>query len=189
MPEVTNVFWDSCVFYAYFSNNTDAYDVDGIEQYVKDARQGSVVIHTCAVALAEVVPSAFRGGPYGDFPAFMKDIRGGLRVVNLDPNVMLLAGQLKDLPYQKSNGSRKLGTGDAIMLAACISLSEAYSVTVDAFHTFDDGKKRGEDGGKGVPLLTYEKWCEGFDVSQKALARKVINLNRCHPQHPSPSLL
>jgi hypothetical protein len=190
MVAKTHLFWDSCVFYAYFSNNTAAYDLSGIEQYIEEAKSGSVVIHTCSVALAEVVPSAFVGESHGSFQDFLRDFRGAVRLVDLNPNVMLMAGRLKDLPYRKSNSpGRQLGTGDAVMLAACIHLVENYGVVVDAFHTFDAGKKRGLDGGRGMPLLGYEEWCEGFDVAQMAVAQKVIDLKRCNPQHPSPSLL
>jgi hypothetical protein len=190
MAAKTHLFWDSCVFYAYFNNNTAAYDLSGIEQYIEEAAGGSVVIHTCSVALAEVVPSAFVGGNHGSFQDFLRDFRGAVRLVDINPNVMLTAGRLKDLPYRKSNSpGRKLGTGDAIMLAACIHLVENYGISVEAFHTFDAGKCRGLDGGRGMPLLGYEEWCEGFDATQRALAQKVINLKRCNPAHPSPSLL
>ncbi|GFE97658.1 hypothetical protein DmGdi_27310 [Gluconobacter sp. Gdi] len=189
MGEKAHLFWDSCIFYAYFSNNTAAYDLSGVEQYIAEAKAGSVVIYTCSVALAEVVPSAFIGGKHGSFEEFLRDFRNAVRLVDLNPNVMLMAARLKDLPYRKTGGERKLGTGDAIMLASCIHLIENYGVAVDAFHTFDSGKKRGLDGGKGMPLLNYEEWCEGFDGSQKDLAQKVIDLKRCNPVHPTPSLL
>ncbi|WP_298327080.1 hypothetical protein [Asticcacaulis sp.] len=189
MAAKTHLFWDSCVFYAYFSNNTAAYDLSGIEQYIEEAKNGAVVIHTCSVSLAEVVPSAFVGGSHGSFQDFLKDFRGTVRLVDLNPNVMLMAGRLKDLPYRKTGGTRMLGTGDAVMLAACIHLVENYGVAVDAFHTCDAGKKRGLDGGRGMPLLGYEEWCEGFDATQMALAQKVIDLKRCNPVHPTPSLL
>jgi len=189
MAAKTHLFWDSCVFYAYFSNNTTANDLSGIEQYIDEAKSGAVMIHTCSVALAEVVPSAFVGGTHGSFQDFLRDFRGAVRLVDLNPNVMQMAGRLKDLPYRKTGGERKLGTGDAIMLAACIHLVENYGIGIDAFHTFDSGKSRGLDGGKGMPLLGFEEWCVGFTGAQKDLAQKVIDLNRCNPVHPSPTLM
>lgn len=186
MATKTSLFWDSCVFTAYFSNNVKAYDIESIEQYIEDARRGDVNIYTCSVALAEVVPSAFKGGKHDSFTAFLKDFRGSVRLIDLNPNVMLMAGRLKDLSYQKSGGKRKLGTGDAIMLAACVHAIENYKIHIDAFHTFDAGKKRGLDGGKGMPLLGYEEWCADLDGEEAVLAGKVIAINRCMPVHSSP---
>lgn len=188
MSVKTNLFWDSCVFVAYFSDNRSAYDIDSIEQYIDDARKGSVDIYTCSIALAEIVPSSFKGGNYATFMQFQKDLRGSVKLIDLNPNVMLLAGRLKDLKYAKSGGERKLGTGDAVMLAACIHAIENYKIDIDAFHTFDAGKKRGLDGGKGMPLLGFEEWCSSFTGEDAMLAGKVINLNRCKPVHPSPKL-
>ncbi len=61
----SNLFWDSCVFHAYFSNNIRAYDVDSIEQYIAEAKQGRVIIHTCSLVLAEIPPSRFSGRVLG----------------------------------------------------------------------------------------------------------------------------
>jgi hypothetical protein len=101
---------------------------------------------------------------------------------------MNLAAQLKDLPYKKGNsGKRRLGTPDAIMFASCLTAQDVLGVKIDFFHTFDDGKKRGPDG-KGIPLISYEDWCEGFNNDQMRVADRVIKLNRRKPIHPRPDM-
>jgi hypothetical protein len=189
MTPTTHLFWDSCIFYAYFQNNPAyAGDIASIEQYLLDAKRGSTAIYTCSVALAEVVPSAFSGGNFGGFADFLSEFQGSITLVDLNPNVMMLAGRLKDIRYKKGDAFRVLGTGDAIMLAACIHLKEAYSTQVDAFHTFDAGKTRGLDGGKGMPLLGFESWCGELSGEDRVLTQRVISIPRSRPLHPCPSL-
>jgi hypothetical protein len=70
-------------------------------------------------------------------------------LIDPSPNIMILAGQLKDLKYTKNNTKgRQLGTPDAIMLASCVYLRDVLGVDVHHFHTYDNGKSRGIDGGK-----------------------------------------
>src|SRR4051794_26197064 len=73
------------------------------------------------------------------------------------------------------------------MLASAVHLVQAFSVNLDHFHTYDDGKKRGPDG-RSVPLLSYQDWCEGFTADQMRLAKPVVDLDRCRPIHPNPRL-
>lgn len=40
---------------------------------------------------------------------------------------------------------RRLATPDAIMLASAAYLSDAIGIRIDAFHTFDDGKRRSRE--------------------------------------------
>jgi hypothetical protein len=101
---------------------------------------------------------------------------------------MHTAALLKDLPYHKGDTRRWLGTPDAIMLASCIELRDAFGVNVTCFHTFDNGKKRGPEG-KMVPLLSYQDWCEGFIPAQMQIAKRVIDLKRAAPLHPTPRLV
>jgi predicted nucleic acid-binding protein len=164
------------------------YDVDSIEQYLQEAKVGKHRIYTSSIALAEVVPSAITKPGVGSFEEFIDDFQGSIIIVDATPNVMNLAAHLKDLPYKKGNSSkRRLGTPDAIMLAGCLTAQEVLGVKIDFFHTFDDGKKRGPDG-KGVPLISYEDWCEGFSTDQMKVADRVIKLNRRKPIHPNPDM-
>ena len=73
------------------------------------------------------------------------------------------------------------------MLASAVYLIQAFSVNIDHFHTYDDGKRRGPEG-RSIPLLSYQEWCEGFSPDQMRIAKPVVDLDRCRPIHPSPKL-
>jgi predicted nucleic acid-binding protein len=190
MPEdISNLFWDSCVFYAFLDQGT-SHNVAGIEQYLHEARNGKHRIYSSSLVLAEVVPSAITKPGVGTFQDFIEDLQGAVILMNSSPDVMHRAALLKDLPYKKANASkvRRLSTTDAIMFASCLEVRDVLGIKIDAFHTFDDGKKRNPVDGKMVPLISYQDWCDGFTPDQKALAAHVINLNRREPDHPSPTL-
>ena len=138
--------------------------------------------------LAEVVPSAITRSGVGTFQSFIDDLQGAVTIVTPSPDVMHRTALLKDLLYRKGNSrGRRLSTTDAIMLASCIEISEAWGVRIDAFHTFDDGRRRGFEG-RMVPLLSYHEWCEGFTPEQLRIVDPVIQLNRCKPEHKAPYL-
>jgi predicted nucleic acid-binding protein len=190
MPEgVSNLFWDSCVFYAFLDQGT-THDISGIEQYLHEARNGKHRIYVASLVLAEVVPSAITKPDIGTFQDFIEDLQGAVVLMNPSPDVMHQAALLKDLPYRKAKASkvRRLSTTDAIILASCLEVRDIFRTKIDAFHTFDDGKKRDPVDGKMVPLISYQDWCDGFTPEQKATAAPVISLNRRKPDHPSPTL-
>jgi predicted nucleic acid-binding protein len=190
MPgDAANLFWDSCIFYSFLDKGTTQ-DVSGIEQYLYEARNGKCRIYASSLVLAEVVPSAITKQDIGTFHNFIDDLQGAVYIADPSPDVMHQAALLKDLPYRKVGASkaRRLSTTDAIILATCLEVRDAFRVKIDAFHTFDDGKKRDPVEGKMVPLISYQDWCDGFSERQKALAAPVINLNRRKPDHPAPTL-
>jgi predicted nucleic acid-binding protein len=179
-----NLFWDSCVFIAFLNNESSAYDINSIEQYLSEARSGLCRIYSSTVALAEVRPSFLVRKSIGSFSEFVDDLGGAVVLIDPNPNLMDLSGRLRDLSYQKSNSKKRtLATPDAIMLATAVHLEDDLSVELTHFHTFDKGRKRGDEG-KSVPLLTYEEWCEGLENDE--LAQRVIALPRCAPIHPTP---
>jgi predicted nucleic acid-binding protein len=184
----SDLFWDSCVFLAFLRDQSSIYDVDSIAQYLEEARDGKCKIYTSSLVFAEVLPSSLNKPGVGSFQDWVDDLQGAIIIVDASPNVMHIAGRLRDLPYRKSNSrSRRLATPDAIMLASCLYLGQAMGVRASAFHTFDDGRGRGPEG-RSVPLLSYHEWCDGFTADQMAVAKPVIELNRCRPTHPSPKL-
>lgn len=186
----SHLFWDSCVFYAFLRDERGSYDIDSIAQYLQEAKVGKHRIYASSLVLAEVVPSAITRPDIGTFEDFLNDLQGAVTVIGPSPNVMLAAAKLKDLPYKKGiSPGRRLSTPDAIMLAGCLDLIQVHGIRIDAFHTFDDGRKRDPVHGRMVPLISYQDWCEGFAPNEMAVAQPVINLNRKPPIHPSPELL
>ena len=184
---MSNLFWDSCVFYAYLDSQTTL-DTSGIEQYLHEAQSGKHRLYASSLVLAEVVPSAITRQDVGTFQGFIDDLQSAVTIVTPSPDVMHRAALLKDLPYKKGTSrGRRLSTTDAIMFASCLEIKEAWELNIDAFHTFDDGKKRGLEG-RMVPLLSYEEWCEDFTSEELRIVEPVIQLNRCKPDHGSPYL-
>ena len=184
---MSNLFWDSCVFYAYLDKET-THDTAGIDQYLHEAKNGTHRIYASSLVLAEVVPSAITKPDIGTFQDFIEDLQGAVTLVTPSPNVMIQAALLKDLPYKKPpSKGRRLSTPDAIMLASCMEIQGVSDLHIDAFHTFDDGQSRGLEG-KMVPLLSYQDWCYGFTEEQSRLVEPVISVNRCTPDHPEPGL-
>jgi hypothetical protein len=183
----SNLFWDSCIFTAFLRDERGAYDINSIEQYLTEAREGKHQIYTSSLVFAEVLPSSMKPG-IGSFQDFVDDFQGAIIIVDASPNVTQIAGRLRDLPYRKGTSSgRRLATPDAIMLASGLYLVEAIGIRLNAFHTFDDGRRRGPEG-RSVPLLSYHEWCEGFTNEQARVAKRVIDLARVPPIHPSPKL-
>jgi len=185
---VTNLFWDSNVFIAFLNDEKDIYPVPSIQQYLEDAKLGQCKIYTSSIIFSEVTPKRIAKSEYGTFNDFLGDFRSQVVTIGNDPNIGSLSGELKDLQYKKGTSTtRILTTGDAIMLATALELESTYGVKIDAFHTFDNGGgPRSPEGGKGIPLLTYQEWCEG--IENDPLAKRVIGLNRCKPIHPTPNM-
>ena len=183
----SNLFWDSCVFTAFFRDQTAAYDIASIEQYLTEAGEGKHHIYTSSLVFAEILPSSLKPG-VGSFQEFADDFQGAIVIVDASPNVMQIAGRLRDLPYRKGTSpGRRLATPDSIMLASAVYLTEAVGVRLAAFHTFDDGRRRDPDG-RSVPLLSYHEWCEGFTPEQMRVAKAVVDMPRQRPVHPAPKL-
>ncbi len=185
---ISNLFWDSNVFIAFLNDEKEIYDIPSIEQYLEDARQGKCKIYTSSIVFTEVTPKKLVKSEYGTFNDFIADFRGQVITIGNDPIIGSLAGELKDLPYKKSNSTKRiLTTGDAIMLATALELESSYGVELDIFHTFDNGGgPRSPEGGKAIPMLTYQDWCEG--IESDPLAARVIEMDRRKPIHPTPNM-
>lgn len=181
-------YWDSCVFIAMLNDDRTAYGdiIDDLNQFATEAKSGAHVIHCSTITIAEITKKNMKPGAYPDFSAFLRDFRGAVVPIAPDPNIMAVASELRSLIYTKTSGERKLHTPDAIHLASALALVESYGIgELTAFHTFDDGKARGPDG-KGVPLLSFETWCEA--CAGDPLAQKIIKMKRMKPLHPTKKL-
>lgn len=185
MGEKKAYYWDTCVFIAFLGNERDAYGtvIDDIQQFLDEASRGECEIHCSTITIAEITRSNCKRADH--FDEFMERWGGGIIPISPDPNTMRIASELRSAIYSKTGGERKLHTPDAIHLASAITLTDAYGVNIDEFHTFDSGKSRAPDG-KGVPLLGYESWCE--QCKDDPLVKRVIDLTRCKPIHPVKKL-
>ncbi len=167
-------------------NQTAAYDVASIRQFLNEAKppRRNYIIHSSSISLAEIRESHIKLPGIGSLQDLYDDYTGQIIVTDPSPNIMILASRLRDIPYKKEDSTnRVLSLGDSIMLATCLHLSDAFDVTFDVFHTYDDGKK-----GKTIPLLSYHEWCEGLTGQALTLARRVCALKRERPVHPNPEL-
>lgn len=173
------------MFNAFLYDEKEIYDVNSIAQYIDESRDGKAKLYTSSIVFTEIATSKIRVKGVGSGIDFINDLVGACVVIDASINILDLAGKLRDIPYKKNQSEkRRLTTGDAVMLATALHLSEAYGVQIDAFHTFDNGGKKGE-----VPLLSYQEWCEGLSGHRLALAKRVIELPRSKPIHPSPRLI
>ena len=159
--------------------------VDHIGQFLEEARKGECRIYTSGMTIAEMPKKRMLASPCGDFNEFLADYAGAITTISADPNVMSIAAEIKNLAYTKTDGSREVGTLDAVHLASALTLIDEYGVQITAFRTFDNGKGKGPDG-KAVPLLSYHEWCEG--IWSDPIVMKVTALARKRPDHPFPKL-
>jgi hypothetical protein len=180
-------YWDACIFIAFLNDNRPAYgqSIDHIGQFLDEAKRRECTIFTSTLTIAEISAKHLLNSNYGSFSDFLADYTGIIQQVSADPNVMLLASALRGLTYTKTGGKRDLATPDAVHLASALALQSNYGVTLDAFHTFDDGKGKGP-GGKSISLLSFETWCEA--CADDPIARRVIAMKRSRPDHPNPRL-
>jgi len=99
---------------------------------------------------------------------------------------MEMSAELHGMKYSKTADTKRLEAPDAIHLATAIALQSNFGVSVDAFHTFDNGGQRSING-RATPLLSYLESCE--PCRSEPLVQEVLRLNRIRPTHPNPRLL
>jgi hypothetical protein len=189
-PPSAHYYWDTCIFVAYLNDNKNAYGhyIDHIAQFLDDCRRGECRIYTSSITIVEIPAKRMANSTYGTFNEFLADYTGAIVQIGADPNVMMLAAELKNPIYKKDVNAakgREVGTADAIHLATALALTADYGVPLTAFHTFDDGKSKGLCG-KAVSLLSYQDWCQG--ILDEPTVSRVIAMTRARPEHPDPRL-
>jgi predicted nucleic acid-binding protein len=176
------------VFVAYLNDEHEKHGhyIEHAEQFLDECRQGLCCIYTSAMTIAEIPANRLKSTEYGTFNDFLDDYNGSIIQIGADPVVMTLAAHIRGLIYTKQGGKREVGTPDAIHLASALVLTAEYHVPLTAFHTFDNGKNKGLEGGKAVSLLAYETWCES--CRDDPVAKRIIAMARTKPIHPNPRL-
>jgi predicted nucleic acid-binding protein len=185
LSELNNIYWDSCVFYRFLTQKPFNF-VDDISRFIEDAKKGTRKIYCSTIVLAEIRAEALKRGNIQDFFASLKS---AVNLVDPDPNIMIMAGQLKDSravnPGDIKGKARVVGTADAIHLATCIYLRDQLGISDVVFHTFDDGKGATWEG-KCIPLLSFERWYPA--KTRTPIVGDVCDLTRCKPSHPEKGL-
>ncbi|HEV7293132.1 MAG TPA: hypothetical protein VGN79_12505 [Devosia sp.] len=179
-------YWDSCIFIAHLNGEHHQHGavMNDISQFLEEAAAGDCTIYCSTITIAEIPESAFeRNAPFSEF---LRDFQNTVVPVDPGPAIMRLAAHLRSQPYEKQGSKRRLATPDAIHLATAVALKDYFGVDLSGFHTFDTGKRRGEEGGKGIPLIGYESWCGS--CSDDDVVKKVIAIKRSQPLHPSPRM-
>jgi hypothetical protein len=176
-------FWDSCVFCAYLSDARHAYDIASIDQYLADTISGKCHIYALTLIFGEDRESHLTRSGVGSFDSFFDSLSGAATMITPDVNTLKMAGRFRDITYKKTGGERQMGLGDAVMLASCLQMEDVYGVTIDAFHTYDAGKKRGSEG-KCVPILNFEEWCKELSENQRRTIDPIVKLRRTQPIYP-----
>lgn len=179
--------WDACVLYRWLNGSPADY-VDHIGKYLEEAKSGSIDLYLSTITLAEIRPSRMKS-PELTPDQVVSRISNSFIMIGTSPDIMSLAGYLKDRPYRHIDGppdkaaSRPLGTGDAIQLATAVALREEFGVQNLTIHSFDEGKKKDSaEDSKCVPIIGFEKWCR--DCSSDEEIQKVISVPRKKPEHP-----
>ncbi|MCF6367246.1 type II toxin-antitoxin system VapC family toxin [Rhizobium halophilum] len=188
MSSPASYYWDTCVFIAHLNDERSSKGqiIDHISQHLKDAQAGRTKIYSSSITIAEITQKSLVAAGIGTFDDFLRDFGGSVIPISPDPEMMALASHLRSLLYSDGTTFRKLATPDAIHLATAIMLPETYGVTLNEFHTFDEGKRRGA-GDKGLPLIGMEHWIE--DCKDDPWIKKALSLARKRPEHPTPELL
>ena len=184
---VNSFLWDTCVVYRWF-NGVPAEYVDHIERFLEEASSKKCEIYISTVTLAEIAPSKMK--KTGLNPSqVLASMSKSFIIVDTSPDIMSLAGHLRDQQYRHIDGpddkaaTRHLSLGDSIHLATAVALREEFGVQSLGLHTFDEGKKRdGETGKKTVPIIGFHNWCRNCADDEEV--QKVISLAKTKPVHP-----
>lgn len=166
--------------------------LDHIEAHLIDGQSGSTDIFVSTTVLAEIRPS--KVNQKGHTPLqIVQAISAAFKFVPPSPDIMSLAGHLRDQTYthvddnQSGAKPRALSLGDAIHLATGVALQEEFGVQNLTVHSFDEGRGRdGQTGQKSVPIVGFHNWC-GSNADDEEVQR-VLSLKVSKPLHPACEL-
>ncbi|WP_424975286.1 type II toxin-antitoxin system VapC family toxin [Dinoroseobacter sp. S124A] len=187
----SSFLWDTCVLYRFLNGEPEEW-LDHIEAHLSDVQSGKSDIFVSTTILAEIRPSkVFKPG---QTPLqIVQAVSAAFKYIPPSPDIMSLAGHLRDQEYTYINGpedkasTRELSLGDAIHLATGIALQEEFGVQNLTVHSFDEGKtKDGQIGKKTVPMVGFHNWCRNNKNDEEI--QRVLSLKITKPEHPSCKL-
>lgn len=142
------VYWDSCVVIAYITGEPRPdNEMDGVHDCSDDILRGKTIL----VSLRDVIFEEVQLRTVEAAEKFRQLYkRSGIELVSIDLRIERLAAELRR--YYETNGPKEMRERDSLHLAAAIHYK------VDAFYTFDRGKKG------GVNLLSLSGNVAGFPL-------------------------
>jgi predicted nucleic acid-binding protein len=185
-----HIYWDSCVFIRYLTENPNDY-LDDIARYITDARKGIRKIYFSTICYAEIRQRFLRKTKFPSIQQFFADFSGAFIPIDPNPNILIAAGEIRDVePVNPSDPStdrhRVIGTADAVHLMTCLHLRDVLGVSEVVFHSFDAGRGSTWEG-KCVPIIGFERWYPP-ELRAGHIAR-VCSLPRSEPIYPEEDLL
>jgi predicted nucleic acid-binding protein len=188
-PKLQPLFWDSCVFIRYLTDDSKGDCYADICRFIDEAKAGRRKIYYSTMIYAEIREASIRKTQeYGTIRDFVRDLGSNFYPVDPNPNILMAAGELRSAsavnPDPKGN-SRVIGTADAIMLMTALFTRDAMGEPNLQFHSFDKGSGKSWEG-KCVPLIGFQDWFPAPNRTPRIL--EVFGLDRSLPRHPEPML-
>ena len=155
-----------------------------------EAKSGKKRIYHSTILYAEMRPKLLKSGGFNSVGDLIADMEAVLLPIGASPNIMMMAGRLRDHFFyrapgvrQKDEKNRVMSVPDAIQLATCLHLKHDRGVSDIEFHTFDDGRGKNYEE-RAVSLLSlheYSGHLQGHEDIDKACA-----LTRIKPKLEQP---
>ncbi|MFC3442174.1 type II toxin-antitoxin system VapC family toxin [Sphingobium rhizovicinum] len=186
---MNNIFWDTCVFIRYLTNDVDSPHFNDIARFVGEAKSGKRKIFYSTITLAELKEEYFDSSRFGSVRDFFEDMGSACIPIEPNPNIMISVAELRSVkstnPGNPSASGRVIATPDAIVLMSCVFARDAMGLTDIVLHSTDEGKGKGW-AGKAIPIIGFENWYP--EQSRTDRIRQVCALPREKPNHPEPDM-
>ena len=90
-----HLFWDSCVFIRYITNDVDTPYFHDIFRFIEDAKSGTRKIYYSTISLAEFRQEYFGNSKFGSIHDFFDDMGSACHPIEPNPNIMIAVGELR----------------------------------------------------------------------------------------------
>ena len=184
-----HVFWDSCVFIRYITNDVNAAHFNDIARYVGEAKAGKRQIYYSTISLAEFRQEYFDGSRFGSIQDFFDDMGSACLPVEPNPNVMIAVSELRSAKSTNPGGPRASGrtiaTPYAIVMMSALYAREVLGIPGLVLQSTDEGKNKGWYG-RAIPIVGLERWYP--EATRTDRVKEVCSLPREKPIHPEPDM-
>lgn len=133
------VYWDTCVYIAWLTNEQrPKHEMDGVYESAKKIQDKKQRLICSAIVMAQIYVSKMHPHAMDVFERFLK--RKSVQYVDFENRAAALTSEIMDYyNAQHTIPGKKMVFSDAQHLAT------AMHYNVDAFYTFDEGKRGGID--------------------------------------------